>query len=147
MHPPQNLLPQTMLQLILQLKRNRNLVRNVIGKKFSIMITKLQKTTTKLSTAFNKGVNPGGDGGEMHPPQPSLPIIYRTLLFLTIYLADLMASRFLLWLRIGTAFFLFTHLINKGQPSIVRIAEKKMKLCFLYAAEQRCSKKKRDERC
>ena len=23
-------------------------------------------------------------------------------------------------------FFLFTHLINKGQPSIVRIAEKKM---------------------
>ena len=36
-----------------------------------------------------------------------------------------MASRFLLWLRIATAFFLFTHLINKGQPSIVRIAEKK----------------------
>ena len=39
--------------------------------------------------------------------------------------------------------FLFTHLINKGQPSIVRIAEKKMKLCFLCAAEQRCSKKKK----
>ena len=53
-----------------------------------------------------------------------------------------MASRFLLWLRSATAFFLLTHLINKGQPSIVRIAEKWMKLCFLYAAEQRCSKKK-----
>ena len=54
------------------------------------------------------------------------PIIYRTLLFLTIYLADSMASRFLLWLQITTAFFLFTHLINKEQPSIVRIAEKMM---------------------
>ena len=31
------------------------------------------------------------------------PIIYHTLLFLTIYLADSMASRFLLkWLRIAT---------------------------------------------
>ena len=83
----------------------------------------------------------------MHPPQSSPSKIYRTLLFLTIYLADSMASRVLLWLRIATALFLFTHLINEGQPSILRIAEKKMKLCFLYAAEQRCSKKKRDERC
>ena len=74
------------------------------------------------------------------------PIIYRTLLFLMIYLADSMASRFLLWLQIATAFFLFMHLINKGQPSLVGIAEKRMKLCFLYAAEQRCSKKNRDER-
>ena len=39
-----------------------------------------------------------------------------------------MASRFLLiWLRIATAFFLFTHSINKVQTSIVRIAEKKDK--------------------
>ena len=43
--------------------------------------------------------------------------------------------------------FLFKHSINKGQTSIVRIAEKKIKLCFLYATEQRCSKKKRDEHC
>ena len=31
--------------------------------------------------------------------------------------------------------FLFMHSINKVQTSIVRIAEKKLKLCFLYAAE------------
>ena len=38
----------------------------------------------------------------MQPPNHP-PIVYRTLLFLTIYLADLMASRFLLiWLRIAT---------------------------------------------
>ena len=39
---------------------------------------------------------------------------------------------------------LFTHSINKGQTSIVRIAEKTIKLRFLYAAEQRCSKKKKE---
>ena len=89
----------------------------------------------------------GPEQGRKSRGDASPPIIYRTLLFLMIYLADSMASRFLLWLRIATAFFLFTHLINKGLPSIVHIAEKKMKLCFLYAAEQRCSKKKRDERC
>ena len=48
----------------------------------------------------------GGDAGGDATPQSSPPIIYRTLLFLTIYLADSMASRFLLiWLRIATAFF------------------------------------------
>ena len=44
--------------------------------------------------------------GDATPPQSSPPIIYRTLLFLTIYLAESMASRFLLiWLQIATAFF------------------------------------------
>ena len=44
----------------------------------------------------------------MQPPQSSPPIIYRTLLFLTIYLADSMASRFLLiWLRIATNIILY----------------------------------------
>ena len=43
--------------------------------------------------------------------------------------------------------FLFTHSIKKVQTSIVRVAENKIKLCFLFAAEQRCSEKKRVERC
>ena len=53
-----------------------------------------------------------------------------------------MASRFLLWLRIATAFFLFTHLITKGQPSIVRIAEKEMKLCFFMQRNRYAARKK-----
>ena len=37
--------------------------------------------------------------------------------------------------------FLFTRSINEGQPSIVRIAEKKMKLCFMQRNRDAVRKK------
>ena len=84
-----------------------------------------------------RGVNPGGMG-EVHPPNnlsyaaifDDLSCGFNGLPFLANMVTDCYSL-----------FYSRTQ-INKVQTSIVRIAEKKIKLCFLYAAEQRCSKKK-----